>query len=199
MSASVETEIAALLDQGAADDALTLAWRTYAPEILGYLAAVLHDEDDARETLARAGERLWKSLDGYRRESTFRAWAYRVAFNEAMMLVRSRGRRRELRLATEEALELPVGSGREATPPHRQTTIKERIAGLRLRLDADEQTLLTLRVDRDLSWGEISHILGEGDAATEPALRKRFERVKRRLRDLAVAEGILPPARERAR
>ena len=60
---------------------------------------------------------------------------------------------------------------------------------LGVRRYADEQSLLTLRVDRGMSWAEIAHILDEG--AGEPALRKRFERVKRKLRDLAAAEGLL--------
>ena len=58
-----------------------------------------------------------------------------------------------------------------------------------------ERPLLVLRVDRDLSWNgaRIAIVLGEsGDGAKASArLRKRFQLVKDKLRELARAEGLL--------
>jgi RNA polymerase sigma-70 factor (ECF subfamily) len=64
-------------------------------------------------------------------------------------------------------------------------------AEIRQALDADDQILLALRVDRDLSWREIAHVLVGEDAAEDEvvrkaaALRKQFERVVDQLRELA--------------
>jgi RNA polymerase sigma-70 factor, ECF subfamily len=189
----LELSLSLLLERGDREQAMTLAWRGYGPELLGYLASILHDEEDAREVLAQVSERLWKGLGGFRGESTFRGWAYRVAWTSALLYLRRRGRRRERRLDTTEGDELLPMRAREATPPHRQTTVRDRVAALRLRLEPEEQTLLTLRVDRGLSWAEIAHVLSDEEQGRleEPALRKRFERVKRKLRDLALAEGLL--------
>ena len=45
---------------------------------------------------------------------------------------------------------------------------------------------MLLRIDRKMSWNEIAEILGaEGSAATPAALRKRFERLKTKLREAA--------------
>ncbi|MFN0252360.1 MAG: hypothetical protein ACKV2T_36125 [Kofleriaceae bacterium] len=57
---------------------------------------------------------------------------------------------------------------------------------IRATLEPDDQMLLGLRVDRDLAWPEIATILG----AEAPALRKRYERLTKRLRDLARERGI---------
>lgn len=193
MNDDLEVQIAFVLDQGDREGALTLAWKGYGPELLGYLVAILHDEGDAREVLAQVGELLWKGLDGFRRESTFRAWAYRVAWTSALLYLRRRGRRRERRLETAELDDLGPGAGREATPAHRQTTVQQQVAALRERLEPADQTLLTLRVDRRLSWAEIGDVLAEdGVRVAEATLRKRFERVKLKLRELAVAEGLVP-------
>ena len=50
-----------------------------------------------------------------------------------------------------------------------------------------ERTLLVLRIDRDLPWAEIAEIMD----SREPALRKRFERLKEKIRKLAESEGLL--------
>jgi hypothetical protein len=58
---------------------------------------------------------------------------------------------------------------------------------------------LILRVDRGLAWNEIAQSMDDGDAPltdTElhrqaAALRKRFERIKDRLRVLAREAGLL--------
>ena len=68
-------------------------------------------------------------------------------------------------------------------------------AEIRKQLDPDDQTLLVLRVDRDLAWRDIAIVmLGEAAVDAEvtkkaAALRKQFERVKERLRELAAESG----------
>jgi len=80
------------------------------------------------------------------------------------------------------------------------------LARLRASLSVEEQTLLVLRVDRELEWEEIAEVLGPGpeDDDTPPggggarpaarraaALRKRFERLKARLREEAMKNGLV--------
>ena len=61
------------------------------------------------------------------------------------------------------------------------------LAYLRTRLDEDELELLTLRIDRELEWEEIAAIL-EVNAVT---LRKRWERLVRKLEQMARKAGLL--------
>ena len=56
---------------------------------------------------------------------------------------------------------------------------------VRDQLDDLERALLVLRIDRGLFWIEIAEVLAEDGAAVgEAALRKRFERLKTKLRQL---------------
>jgi RNA polymerase sigma-70 factor, ECF subfamily len=74
---------------------------------------------------------------------------------------------------------------------HLRTEIKDKVAALREQLDEEDRTILILRVDRKLAWQDIARVLAEedisGSEATKrsAALRKRFERIKERLRKLA--------------
>jgi RNA polymerase sigma-70 factor (ECF subfamily) len=67
---------------------------------------------------------------------------------------------------------------------------------LRAVLTPEEQALLVLRVDRELSWREVAVALGEepDDEACCAALRKRFERLKEKLAGFARERGLLPSA-----
>jgi len=61
------------------------------------------------------------------------------------------------------------------------------LAQIRATLDPEDQELLTLRVDRELEWEEISVVLD----STSVALRKRFERLTRRMEQMARDRGLI--------
>jgi len=49
-----------------------------------------------------------------------------------------------------------------------------------------------MRLDRNLAWREVAMVLAaEGEPVDEVALRKRFERLKTKLTELAREEGLL--------
>jgi RNA polymerase sigma-70 factor (ECF subfamily) len=69
---------------------------------------------------------------------------------------------------------------------------------LREQLAPDDRALLILRLDRGLSWNEIAAIMADENSSSADdfrrdaaAWRKRFERVKDRLRKMAESAGLL--------
>jgi len=84
-----------------------------------------------------------------------------------------------------------------------RTQPRERLVELRRSLPELEQTLLTLRVNRQLAWLEIARILTSGPLdgvmalppealhAEATRLRKRFQKTKEKLRRLAAEAGLL--------
>ena len=194
--AAVEARIALGLARGRPADAAAAALRGYGPEILGYLVTILRDQHAAEDVFADFCEDLWKGLPGFRQKSSFRTWAYRIAWNAAQMFWRDPYRRRVRRLSTSEysqvADEVRVSSLR--VDPR---AAADGLARLRETLKPDEQTLLILRIDKGLAWKEIAQVLAESDDAPPDvaALRKRFERLKDRLLRLAEKEGLLAPRR----
>ncbi len=174
------------LERGELREAATEGIQGYGPEILGYLAGVLRNEDRAYEVFAQFSEDLWASLSAFRRECSFRTWAYTLAWNAAQRHANEAYRRRVRRLETSEISRI-AEQVRSSTMPR----LRNQAAQLRRGLDPAEQTLLILRVDRGLSWKEVAHVLsGPDDPIDESSLRKRFERVKEKLRRLAEQQGL---------
>jgi RNA polymerase sigma-70 factor (ECF subfamily) len=189
---ALEKRIGELLGAGDHAGAATVAVRGYGPQILGYLQAVLRSEDDGAEAFSAFCENLWTGIPAYQHRNSFKAWAYTIAWHAALRIVQDPQRKRQRPLQTSQAEQLAL-EVRSLTAPHFQTANKDGLAELRQALDPADQTLLILRIDRGLSWSEVAEVLAsEGEDVSEASLRKRFERIKQRVRELAVARGLLP-------
>jgi RNA polymerase sigma-70 factor (ECF subfamily) len=192
--AQVEVEARCLeaIDRGDHAGAATLVVREYGPQLLGYLCSVLRSEADAGEVFSMFSEDLWRGLPGFRRECPLRVWCYRLAWHAAARFLRDPYRGRGQRLETTELSRL-VAEVRSSVFLGRDQARQATLDRLRDGLSPDERALLVLRVDRGLTWGEVALVVSDegGTPVEEPALRKRFERLKEKLADRARLEGLL--------
>ena len=181
--APVRTAIAAGDLRGGATAALKL----YGPELFGFLKAMARDDDLGAEAFAQLGEDLWRGLPKFRWDGTLRAWCYALARN-ALHRLRRDPRRSPARHVGLSAAEVDALAEqlRTATAIYQRTEVKDELRALRDQLDPDDHELLLLRLDRQMSWKDIARVRGGDDdlTARAAALRKRFERVKEKLRAL---------------
>jgi RNA polymerase sigma-70 factor, ECF subfamily len=186
-----EAQLDEALDADDIDAATTLVIEALGPQILAYLRSVMRAPDEAEDVFAVFAENVWKGLPTWRRQSSVRTWAYRVAWNAASHLLRDPYRRRRQRLPSTLASRVAqavVSSARQSM--EREANALDEI---RATLAPEEQSLLTLRVDRDLSWREVAEIMAEpGMPPADPAtLRKRYERLRQKVARLARERGLL--------
>jgi RNA polymerase sigma-70 factor (ECF subfamily) len=189
-----ETSIRAQLEGGDLRGATTATITVYGPELHGFLRGTARDDDLADEAFAQFGEDVWRGLNRFRWDSSLRTWCYTVARNALHRLrrdpKRSPARHVDLSDADISAIAERV---RTVTATFAKSEVKDELAVLRNQLDPDDHELLLLRLDRQMSWKEIARIRGGDDNITTraAALRKRFERAKDRLRELALENGLL--------
>jgi RNA polymerase sigma-70 factor (ECF subfamily) len=190
--AEVEARCLEALDRGDHAGAATVVVREYGSQLLGYLCSVLRSEADASEVFSMFSEDLWRGLAGFRRECPLRVWCYRLAWHAAARFLRDPYRGRGRRLETNELSRL-VEEVRSSVFLGRDQARQATLDRLRAGLTPDERTLLVLRLDRGLAWAEVALVLSEehGAPVDEPALRKRFERLKDKLAQRAREEGLL--------
>ena len=197
--AAREREIRSKLDTGGARDAAAAAIELYGGEVLGFLHAVARDEDLASEAFSAFSEDLLRGLPGFRWDASLRTWAYALARNALHRLRRDprRRARNNVPLSNPGAdISAIVDQVRTATLPFLRTSVKDELRRLREALDPDDHALLVLRIDRKMSWRDIARALpGEETEEVDrraATLRKRFERAKTMLREMATARGIIP-------
>ncbi|MEM9192763.1 MAG: sigma-70 family RNA polymerase sigma factor [Myxococcota bacterium] len=188
---TLEERIAEARRQGDLARAMTLGLHDYGPELLGFIHALVRDEDLARDIYAELSARLWAAFPRFEGRSSFRTWAYRAARNLAIGTCRAR---RDVQVDESFFGTVPA-TRRTTTVPFRRTTNKDRLSALRRTLSPEEQALLTLRLDRQMSWSEIAAVHGDDTNSEseskllEARLRKRFGRLKDKLRTAAIREG----------
>jgi RNA polymerase sigma-70 factor, ECF subfamily len=168
--------------------------RDHGQEIFGWMLASLPGETEAADAFSLFSEDLWKSLSRYDARCSMRTWCYMLARHAVSRIARA-GRIgvvpgvHAVPLSQVRVSRIPA-ERREGTATHLRSEVKARVRSLRDHLDPDDQTLLVLRVDKDLPWRDISLVfLGPDASDVELArhaalLRKRFERVKAKLRAL---------------
>ncbi|MET0285349.1 MAG: hypothetical protein ABW352_12795 [Polyangiales bacterium] len=179
--------------------AITRAFEAYGSEILSFLCARLRSRGDGEEAFSMFAEDLCQALPSFEFRCSVRGYLYTVARNAGNRLASQPYHQRERNLPVHESISVLTARARTETQAHQRTENKDRVRGLREKLDEPDQMLLILHVDRALPWDEIALIMHEqGDALEAEALaresarlRKRFERVKTQLRTLAKQEGLL--------
>jgi RNA polymerase sigma-70 factor (ECF subfamily) len=197
ISDGVDGEIRAALVRGDESAAVTRAIEGYGPEVLGFLVAVLRDDDAADDVFSMFCEDVWRGLTHVRSANALRAWVYTVARHAAARYRRAayESRRKPLSCAPLAVLE---ARARTRTQTFLRSETRSAVDRLREQLAPDERALLILRLDRGLPWNEIAAIMADENSSSADgfrkdaaAWRKRFERVKDRLRKMAESAGLL--------
>ena len=183
------------------DRAASLTLARYGGELLAFVSARLHSVTDGEDVFAIFAEKLWLGLPQFEWRCSLRSWCYRLARNAANDYASLAHHRRERNLTPEAHARLSqlVAHVRTDTRGYLKTPVKDRMQELRETLTPDDQMLLILRVDRNMAWRDLAIALGDDTATPSDAdlekeaarLRKRFERVKDQLRELARADGLL--------
>lgn len=187
MSDDAESELKALHAQGAFDRCLEVALRRYGPELEGWLFATAPRGLDPDEAWAAVCFALVQGLPRFAWRASFRTWMYQVARYTVRQGASTAARHQHSPLSQvsrPSKLQAPVSE----RPSFLGDAVEARLAALRATLDEEDTGLLYLRIDQNLSWPEVSAALGSPDddgeaiARRTVALRKRFERLKARIR-----------------
>ena len=172
------------------NDAATEAITIYGPEVYALLASIHRGHDSADDAFALFCENVWKGLAAFEGRSSFRTWAYTVAWH-ASSRVRERAASRREVLISDSQIAALAQQIRTDTSSRLRAEKRNRLRELRETLPAEDQVLLVLRVERELEWRDLARVmnpdreLDDDEIQRESArLRKRFQAVKERLRAL---------------
>jgi RNA polymerase sigma factor (sigma-70 family) len=148
--------------------------------IFRYCLHMLGNRQDAEDAAQDVFIKAFEKLHQFRYASSFQAWLYKIACNHCINLLGKRKTRsalvRALGSFTAETDNAHKSDGDELSPEIRQAVSK---------LSAEEKNLLILRAIEDKPFDEIAEIMGKNAAA----LRKKFERLKRKMQKSMEMQG----------
>ena len=144
--------------------AFDLLVRKYQHKIAKLVGRYVRDHAEAEDVTQEAFIKAYRALRGFRGDSAFYTWLYRIAVNTAKNYLESRGRRPVSLDLELEGLEMLDDSEslREQATPERQLLTGEIATTIQQVLDllpADLRTAITLREVEGLSYEEIAEIM----------------------------------------
>ena len=153
------------------------------------------NEEDARDMAQEAFIRAYGSLAGFRGDSKFSVWLYRLTSNICIDFLRSRGKKRTVSMTWagdegEDAgeLEIPDETWSPENQLERSLTRESVRRGLES-LSPQYREILLLREINGLSYAEIAGAL----SLEEGTVKSRIFRARKKLCDFLLREGNISP------
>ncbi len=138
-------------------------------------------EADAKDVAQRALVKAYSALAGFRADSSFRTWLYRIAINLCLNHLRDR-KREEMRPEVGEALAAPPSGGdRALIERERGALLRDAIA----ELPPKQRMVLELRVYDELPFREVAELAG----CSENSAKVNFHHAVKRLRAIIGDRG----------
>lgn len=166
------------------------AWRelveaTYR-DVYSLCLRILGDPDDAVEATQDAYLKAWRGLGGFRGDSMFTTWLYRVATNAALSKHRGRKRRRTHEMGAEDNVltQMPSGSSTEGAAGARIDVGRLEVA--LQKLPEGNRQAVVLRDVYGLSMEEVAKEL----KCSETAAKVRVHRGRKKLKEIMYPEEV---------
>ncbi|MBB0246256.1 sigma-70 family RNA polymerase sigma factor [Streptomyces alkaliphilus] len=148
--------------------------RRHTPELLRLAGRLVGPVGDPEDIVQEAFVTAWRGLPGFRGESTFRTWMFRIVTNRCLNHIRARPPLTGTRVGPET---IPAhGYGSPARTTEAGAAIRDLLGALG-RLPADQRACWVLRELHGLSYEEIARVVGAGS----PTVRGRIHRARRML------------------
>jgi RNA polymerase sigma-70 factor, ECF subfamily len=129
-------------------------------------------DEDAQDASQEVWVRVWRNIKGFRGESAFSTWLYRITVNTCLSLRRKESTRQQHQHTSEYSEDLPYlpePPGGEADPEALTLSAerKEEIQAALGHVRAEHRAALVLRHMEGLSYAEIAEVMGVPDGTAK--------------------------------
>lgn len=144
--------------------AFDLLVRKYQHKVAKLIARYVRDRREVEDVTQEAFIKAYRAIRGFRGESAFYTWLYRIAVNTAKNYLESLGRRppsADMEVEGAELTELGERLREQATPEHQLLTseIADTVLRTIQKLPEDLRTAIMLREIDGLSYEEIAQVM----------------------------------------
>jgi len=155
--------------------AFNLLVRKYQEKIYYFIRRMVIDHDDADDVAQNVFIKVWNNLDSFREDSKFFTWLYRIAVNESLSFLKSKRLHSFLSLSSPEALMIKsLNSESYFDGEEIQKKLQIAILGL----PKKQQLVFNMRYYDDLSYEEMSEILGTSVGALKASYHFAVKKIE---------------------
>jgi RNA polymerase sigma-70 factor (ECF subfamily) len=155
--------------------AFNLLVRKFQERVYYFVRRIVVDHDDADDVVQNIFIKVWNNLDSFREDSKLFTWLYRIAVNESLSFLKSKQLRSYLSLSSPEAMMV-----KNLSDDHffDGSEIQRRLAKAIIRLPKKQQIVFNMRYYDDLSYDEMSEILGTSVGALKASYHFAVKKIE---------------------
>jgi RNA polymerase sigma factor (sigma-70 family) len=155
--------------------AFNLLVRKYSEKIYFFVRRMVQDHDDANDVVQNIFIKVWSNLDRFREDSKLYTWVYRIAVNEALSFMKNKRIRTFLSLSSPQAAEIKAI---EDDSYFGGDEIQRRLRLAIAQLPRKQQLVFQMKYYEDLSYEEISEILGTSVGALKASYHFAVKKIE---------------------
>lgn len=155
--------------------AFNLLVRKYQEKIYYFVRRLVIDHDDADDVLQNIFIKVWNNLESFREDSQLFTWLYRIAVNESLSFLKKKRLHSYLSLSSPEALAIKALNDDNYFDG---SEIQKRLSKAIIRLPKKQQLVFNMRYYDDLSYDEISEILGTSVGALKASYHFAVKKIE---------------------
>ena len=153
-----DDEILELIRKGENPDyAFNLLVRKYQERVYFFTRRIVTCHDDADDVVQNIFIKIWKNIGNFREDSKLFTWIYRIAVNESLSFL---NRKRLYSFISLDSPEADMLRSINDDNFFSGDDIEKKLQQAIIRLPAKQRTVFTMRYYEDLSYEQISEILG---------------------------------------
>ncbi|WP_372522254.1 RNA polymerase sigma factor RpoE [Sulfuricaulis sp.] len=169
--------------------AFDLLTRKYQHKLAKLISRYVRDRREVEDVTQEALIKAYRAIGGFRGESAFYTWLYRIAVNTAKNYLESQGRRppgSDMEIESAELIEGGEGLRDQATPERQMLTneIATTVHRVLELLPPDLRTAITLREIEGMSYEEIAEIMDCPIGTVRSRIFRAREAIDQELRPL---------------
>lgn len=138
------------------NQALKLLIERYQKPLYWQIRKIVINHDDADDALQNTFIKVWKGLGSFNRESSLFTWLYRIATNEALMLLRKKAKENNI---SYENVSYFLSNSLTSDPYFKGDEIQKKLQQAILTLPEKQRIVFNMKYFDDMSYEEMSGIL----------------------------------------
>jgi len=160
--------------------AFNLLVRKYREKIYYFVRRMVISHDDADDVVQNIFIKVWNNLESFREDSKLFTWLYRIAVNESLTFLKNKQLRSYLSLSSPEASMLNTLQDDNFFDG---TEINKRLREAIIRLPKKQQAVFNMRYYDDLSYDQMSEILGTSVGALKASYHFAVKKIEQSVKE----------------
>lgn len=170
-----DKEIMALYKAGQEERAFKAIVRSYSERLYWHVRRFVCTHEDTDDLLQDIFIKIWSSLPSFRNDSQLYTWLYRVATNETLNFLHKKKVRAALNF---ESLSAAMEDKIDEDPYFNGDSLQRKLAKAVQRLPEKQRLVFMMRWYENLSYEDISKILGTSVGALKASYHFASEKIK---------------------